>query len=65
MPYSMNNKPELIKNLPANAQKIWIATFNNEYSKSKNEESSIKIAWSAVKKAGYSQNKDGTWKRWE
>lgn len=60
MPYSKGNYPNRIKKLPSHAQDIWVSAFNNAI-KSNNEESSNKIAWSAVKKAGYMQNDKGNW----
>jgi cation transport regulator ChaB len=63
MPYSLNDRPERIKKLPEKAQKIWIAAFNASYSKG--EESANKIAWGAIKNAGYKQDKQGNWRRWE
>jgi len=65
MPYTMNNKPDIIKNLPVKAQKIFIAAFNTNLEETKNEKQSFKIAWAAVEKAGYKKGPDGIWKRWE
>lgn len=62
MPYSKGKYPDRIKGLPTHAQDIWVSAFNNAI-KSNNEESSDKIAWSAIKKAGYSKDKDGNWNK--
>lgn len=59
MPYTKGNYPDRIKSLPKHAQDIWIAAFNNSI-KDKDEESSNKIAWGAVKNAGYGK-KDDKW----
>ena len=61
MPYDSNDKlPESIKNsLPAKAQDIWRAAFNNAYDG--DDESTVKIAWGAVKSAGYKKDRDGNW----
>jgi len=60
MPYSKGKYPDRIKSLPSHAQDIWVSTFNNSI-KDNNEESSNKIAWAAVKKAGYDKNSKGIW----
>jgi cation transport regulator ChaB len=65
MPYTMKNKPDIIKNAPKKVQEIWIAAFNAAYKKNHNDEQSIKIAWSAVKNAGFKRNDDGFWRRWD
>lgn len=64
MPYSLNNKPEFLNKLPKQAQRIFINAFNSSYEKNKNDEIATKTAWSAIKKAGFSKNKDGIWRRW-
>lgn len=62
MPYSLKNIPDKIKGLPAHAQKVWIEAFNNALKLYKNDEGKANMtAWSAVKKAGYEQDKDGKW----
>lgn len=58
MPYT--KAPERINMLPSHAQKIFISAFNNAI-KDNNEETANKIAWSAVKKAGYGKNAKGKW----
>jgi phage I-like protein/cation transport regulator ChaB len=59
MPYnSIKDLSENTKRLPAKAKEIWLAAFNSDYSKNKNEESAIKIAWSAVGNAGYKKEND-------
>lgn len=65
MPYTVDNPPERISNLPAHAQRIWINAFNaaeKKYPKY-DEARWFKIAYGAVKNAGYYQDKDGTWHR--
>lgn len=59
MPYTTNNPPNKIKNMPKGAQKIWIATFNANIDKG--EEAANKIAYAAIKNKYY-QDKDGNWK---
>jgi phage I-like protein/cation transport regulator ChaB len=54
MPYnSIKDLPENTNNLPPKAKEVWLAAFNSNYSKNKDEESAIKVAWSAVGNAGY------------
>ena len=64
MPYTYENYPETIKELPEKARKIWINTFNSAYSKNKNEASAIRQAWGAVENAGYKKI-DNEWRRWQ
>lgn len=64
MPYSLNSSPEIIKDLPIGAKKIWIKAFNAAYSANNNESYCIKIAWTAIKQAGYKKDDSGKWRRW-
>lgn len=59
MPYSNNSElPESVKDsLPSAAQTIFRKAFNSA-EKENSEESAFKIAWSAVKKAGYKKKGD-------
>jgi|GEM_PF-6058023 len=64
MPYTLNNPPAIIKNLPKKAKEIWIKAFNNALKTYNNdEEIARRVAWSAVKKAGYKKGKDGKWRK--
>ena len=65
MPYSLMNYPDIIKALPKQAKRIWIAAFNSAYSQYKNEQKSFQTAWSAIEKAGYKKDKSGNWVRWQ
>jgi cation transport regulator ChaB len=50
MPYNYPGKvPNYLKNLPEGAQKIFIAAFNTEFRRSKNEEKARQAGWGAVK----------------
>jgi cation transport regulator ChaB len=62
MPYSSNKElpKSVISSLPESAQSIFRSVFNSS-SKKNNEETSFKIAWGAVKKAGYKKNDSGKW----
>lgn len=61
MPYSSTGDlPPAVRKLPAHAQRVFKDVFNASY-KEHGEESAFKIAWSAVKRAGYGKNKDGKW----
>lgn len=44
--------------LPKHAQEIYRASFNSALDEYDNAETSHKVAWSAVKKAGYSKQGD-------
>ena len=73
MPYtSINELPEGVKNvLPKHAQDIYKEAFNSAHEEYKNpkerrddadlEETAHKVAWSAVKKAGYEKADDDKW----
>jgi cation transport regulator ChaB len=69
---SRNFEPPESGNLPAEGKKILSDTYNNcranwvkEHPNDKenqaNKESCSRIAWNAVKEAGYHKNKDGDW----
>lgn len=73
MPYkTINELPEGVQNvLPAHAQDIYKEAFNNAYDQydepeerrgdESREETAHKVAWSAVKKAGYQKGDDDNW----
>lgn len=63
MPYQNNSQlPEGVKNsLPAEAQTIWRNAFNSAIGQGKSEEDAVKIAWGAVKSAGWSKDAQGNW----
>ena len=75
MPYeNVKDLPESVqKNLPEHAQKIYLEAFNNaweEYAKPEDrkggatrEETSHKVAWSAVKQTYEKDEKSGEWKK--
>jgi cation transport regulator len=56
-PYTKENYPDQIKNLPSGARAIWINTFNAVYRETKDEDQARKAAWSNVKKK-YKKVKD-------
>ena len=58
MPY--NKAPDRIKGLPSHARDIWMAAFNSAFKQYKgDEERCNKVAWAAVKKAGYHKTEKG------
>lgn len=73
MPYTSTNElPESVKNvLPDHAQDIYKEAFNSAYDEYKNsesrrgdadrEETAHRVAWGAVKKAGYAKGNDKKW----
>ncbi len=73
MPYtSINELPEGVRHvLPDHAQDIYKEAFNNAYEEYKKpedrrdnadrEETAHRVAWSAVKKAGYKKGEDDKW----
>ena len=48
-PYTKENYPDSIKNLPQGARTIWINTFNTVYKETKDEDKARKAAWRNVK----------------
>lgn len=60
MPYSgLDSLPPAVKKLPEKAQKIWLNAFNSAYKQHDgDEEKAFKIAWGAVKNAGYETKKN-------
>lgn len=73
MPYkTVSELPDSVKNvLPDHAQDIYKEAFNSAYEQYKDpderrddadrEEVAHRVAWSAVKKAGYVKGDDGKW----
>jgi len=73
MPYgSINELPESVRNvLPEHALNVYKEAFNNayeEYAKpgdrrddASHEETAHRVAWAAVKKAGYEKSEGGGW----
>ena len=73
MPYkSINELPESVGNvLPEHAQEIYKEAFNSAYEQydepeerrgdASQEETAHRVAWSAVKKAGYEKGDDDAW----
>lgn len=73
MPYASTDElPESVHNvLPAHARDIYKEAFNSAYEEYKSakdrrgdadrEETAHKVAWSAVKKAGYQKGDDSKW----
>lgn len=60
MPYSLNNIPNYISNIPIGAQKLFIAAFNSAYKNNGGNEEKSRIAgWSNVKRKYKKQN--GKW----
>ena len=61
MPYSIDNPPEKIKDMPKHAQEIFISAFNNALKQYEGDkERANKVAYNAVK-AKYKQDKEGNW----
>ena len=48
-PYTKENYPDSIKNLPQGARSIWIDTFNSVYKETKDDDKARKAAWRNVK----------------
>lgn len=68
MPYSIENPPDAIKELPDHARRIWITAFNASLdgtckNSDDKEACAHKIAWASVERAGYQRFEDGAWKK--
>lgn len=76
MPYASLSEldEDLQRALPVHAQEIYMAAFNSAYDQydlpserrgdDSREETAHKVAWSAVKKAGYTKNEEtGKWRK--
>lgn len=63
MPYTLSKPPPAIRGLPREAQRIWIATYNDVYQKY-GESRSFATAWSAVEQH-FSKDSSGRWHRKE
>lgn len=59
MPY--NKAPSRVSGLPSHAKSIWVAAYNSAAKQHSDEETRNKIAWAAVKKAGYTKNDKDKW----
>ncbi len=63
MPYGDVSElpPNIQRALPPHAQRIFMETFNASYHHG--EVSAFRIAWAAVKRAGYHKDASGRWVR--
>lgn len=65
MPYpSVADLPAAVRRvLPPHAQDIWRNAWNRAYAESHDEGIAARVAWSAVRRAGYRRGADGRWHR--
>jgi len=65
MPYpTLESLPDSVKVLPKDAQEIWRNTANSSLEKTPgDDEKASKIAWGAVKNAGWAKDAEGNWKK--
>lgn len=61
MPYSLENPPAKIKDMPKHCQEIFIAAFNAALIQYKGDEGKANATAYAACKKQYEQNKDGEW----
>jgi cation transport regulator ChaB len=61
MPYTIDNPPESMKDLPKDLVRQWITVFNRLVDEH-GEDSARKQAWGAIKKS-WEQDGDGNWRR--
>lgn len=62
MPYSMDNPPSKINDMPKHAQEIFVAAFNAAIKQYDGDEAKANAVAYAAVKAKYEQDKDGNWK---
>jgi len=61
-PYDPKDPPAKVRGMPEKAQRIWVHAYNSALEKYPDDEARChKIAYGAVKNAGYYQDKDGAW----
>jgi len=65
MPYpTLESLPDGVKVLPKDAQEIWRNAANSSLEKTPgDDEKASKIAWGAVKNAGWAKDAEGNWKK--
>ncbi len=65
MPYpTLESLPDSVKSIPTSAQEIWRNAFNSAAKANPgDEEKQNKIAWGAVKNAGWVKDTEGNWKK--
>lgn len=62
MPYDPKNPPAKVQGMPEKAQRIWVHAYNSAAEKYPDDTARChKIAYGAVKNAGYYQDEDGNW----
>lgn len=61
MPYTVDNPPDRVKDLPPYAIEIWVNAFNSALDQYEDEEKANKVAWAAVKTKYKKEN--GKWIR--
>jgi len=65
MPYQPGNPPEKLKDMPKEAQEIWIKIFNNAWEQYEGRDDQEALAnataYAGLKKAGWKQDKEGNW----
>lgn len=61
MPYGPRETPSGTEGLPAHARAVFRAAFNSAAGKYEDEGRRFRVAWSAVRRAGYRKNKAGRW----
>jgi cation transport regulator ChaB len=65
MPYKPENPPEKLKNMPKEAQEIWVKIFNSAFEQYKGRDDQEALAnataYAGLKKSGWGQDKEGNW----
>ena len=63
MPYdTISDLPDTVKeSLPAEAAEIWMSAYNSAEKAGRSEAERARIAWGAVKAAGWEKQEDGSW----
>jgi cation transport regulator ChaB len=58
-----NVLPEAARVLPKAGQAVWLTAFNEALDRGLPEDEASKMAWAAVKRAGYSKDSSGKWSK--
>lgn len=65
MPYAqvMDLPENIIKVLPMEAMRIFMAAFNSAYEEENDDSAAMRAAWAAVRQAGFKKGPDGMWSK--
>lgn len=62
MPYTVDNPPDYVKNLPKGAITMCVSAYNSVFERTEDEDKARQACWGAIKTT-YEQNAEGEWVR--